>query len=49
VFAEPGLRQQLGVGPVPCVVYFRDGKEVDRGTGWRPGFVVNSAFDKFFQ
>jgi thioredoxin 1 len=49
VFEDPGLRQQFGVGPVPCLVYFRDGKEVDRSTGWRPSFLVSGSLNSFFR
>ena len=49
VAQEPALRAQLGVGPVPCLVYFRDGQEIDRSTGWRPSFSLNSTLDGFFR
>lgn len=49
VAQEPALRAQLGVGPVPCLVYFRDGQEVERSTGWRPSMVLNSTLDSFFR
>jgi thioredoxin-like negative regulator of GroEL len=49
VFEDPALRQQFAVGPVPCLVYLKDGKEVDRSTGWRPGFVVSGSLNSFFQ
>jgi thioredoxin 1 len=46
---EPYLRSQLGVGPVPCLIYYRNGQEVDRTTGWRPGFALSGRLDKFFR
>jgi thioredoxin-like negative regulator of GroEL len=49
VFQHASLRQQLGVGPVPCMVYFKDGREVERSTGWRPGFVLGGKLDSFFE
>ena len=49
VAQEPALRSELGVGPVPCMIYYRDGQEVDRSTGWRPGFSLNSRLDHFFR
>lgn len=49
VAQEPALRAELGVGPVPCLIYFRNGQEIDRSTGWRPGFSLNGKFDHFFR
>jgi len=46
---EPYLRSQLGVGPVPCLVYYRNGQEVERTTGWRPGFALSSKLNSFFE
>lgn len=46
---EPYLRSQLGVGPVPCLIYYRNGQEVDRTTGWRPGFALSGKLDSFFE
>ena len=46
---EPALRQQLGVGPVPCLVYFKGGQEVDRSTGWRPGVSLKGKLNRFFR
>lgn len=46
---DPVLRQQLGVGPVPCLIYFKNGQEVDRSTGWRPSISLKGKLNRFFR
>lgn len=46
---ETALRGRLGVGPVPTLVYYRNGQEVDRSMGWRPGILLSGRIDRFFE
>ena len=49
IHQEPRLRHQFQVGAVPCLVFLRNGQEVDRNTGWRPFFAVRGKLDRFFR
>ena len=45
---NPDVRDAMGIGPVPVVVFLRDGVEVRRWRLYRPGFVVRAGLRRFF-
>lgn len=45
VDAVPALAQQFGVMTIPTVIFFKDGKEVDRKVGVMPEAVFATAID----
>ncbi len=46
--SQPLIRDTLGIGPVPVVVFLRDGAEVKRWNVYRPAFLVRRALVRFF-
>ena len=42
------IRDSKGIGPVPVVVFYKDGREVNRWRTFRPAFVVQRAMTRFF-
>lgn len=38
---------EYGVSGIPCIIIFKDGKEVDRLVGFRPEQAFDEAFKKF--
>jgi len=40
---------ELGVTGIPCIVVYKDGKEVERLTGFRPGPVFEGSVKKYIQ
>ncbi len=41
----PSVAQQFGVMTIPTVIFFKDGKEVDRKVGVQPQAIFASAID----
>jgi len=41
-------RDSRDIGPVPVVVFYKNGREVDRWRTFRPAFVVRKTLRKFF-
>jgi thioredoxin 1 len=46
VDAAPALAQRFGVESIPTLVYFKDGKEVDRFIGAAPKKVLAAGLEK---
>jgi hypothetical protein len=46
--SNPDVRNATAIGPVPVVVFLRDGNEVNRWRVYRPGFLARGAFRRFF-
>jgi thioredoxin-like negative regulator of GroEL len=46
--SNPEVRSAMGIGPVPVVVFLRDGREVKRWRLYRPGFIARGAIRRFF-
>lgn len=45
---NPDVRDAMGIGPVPVVVFLENGVEVNRWRVYRPGFLVRSGVRSFF-
>ena len=43
------VRDSKDIGPVPVVVFYKNGHEVNRWRTFRPAFVVRKTLKKFFQ
>jgi thioredoxin-like negative regulator of GroEL len=42
------VAEAMGIGPVPVVLFLRDGKEVKRWRMFRPGFAARGSLRRFF-
>ena len=42
---EPALAQQFGIMSIPTVIFFKDGKEVDRKIGLQPAAAFTAAIE----
>ena len=42
---EPALAQALGIMNIPTVIFFKDGKEIDRKVGVQPAGVYTQTLD----
>lgn len=42
---EPGLAQKYGIMSIPTVIFFKDGKEVERKVGLQPAEAFTAAID----
>lgn len=45
---NPDVRDAMGIGPVPVVLFLENGAEVTRWRVYRPGFMVRSGVRRFF-
>ena len=45
VDANPGLAAKYGVMSIPTVIFFKDGKEIDRKVGVQPADVYTKTLD----
>lgn len=45
VDANPGLAAKYGVMSIPTVIFFKDGKEIDRKVGVQPAGVYTQTLD----
>ena len=43
---EPALAQALGIMNIPTVIFFKDGKEIDRKVGVMPGDAFAQTLEK---